>query len=468
MRLVLRKTAVLVLIFASFVLVNTASAQTVTLFSESIVLTLPKSPGQVYAVSYTTNPMKVVVDSNFPIPEFPPSHPVSDVALKEIRYSEGAEGSRLVLDFHYQVPTGVVAEGEGFFQLDIPKTFVNTTRRMVEPGVVYGHQRRADSFGPNVVNYLEIDLWYGFEVKLALAQNRIFGSEKVSAIAKRQEAIAAVNGAFFASTGRPLGIFMIDGELISEPYANRTALGVGPRLAVMDQVSFEGKVFLEDDFLLTSIDGLNRPRLQDELIVYTKHHGTKTNTNAYGYEVVVVDGVVDQIQQGNSTIPPDGLVLSAHGVQREFLAKLKVGDPVEVTFSLSPSWDALGVTQIIGGGPRLVRDGELHITGEEERFRDDVLVGRAPRTAIGITDDGKLLLVTVNGRQPNISVGMTLSELGNLLLELGALQAMNLDGGGSTTMVIRNLVLNLPSDGKERPVGDAIVVVTDVTSPLPR
>ena len=155
-------------------------------------------------------------------------------------------------------------------------------------------------------------------------------------------------------------------------------------------------------------------------------------------------------------------------MQREFLAKLKVGDPVEVTFSLSPSWDALGVTQIIGGGPRLVRDGELHITGEEERFRDDVLVGRAPRTAIGITDDGKLLLVTVNGRQPNISVGMTLSELGNLLLELGALQAMNLDGGGSTTMVIRNLVLNLPSDGKERPVGDAIVVVTDVTSPLPR
>jgi exopolysaccharide biosynthesis protein len=56
---------------------------------------------------------------------------------------------------------------------------------------------------------------------------------------------------------------------------------------------------------------------------------------------------------------------------------------------------------------------------------------------------------------------MTLHELGNLLLELGALQAMNLDGGGSTTMVIRNLVLNLPSDGKERPVGNSIVVIAD-------
>jgi exopolysaccharide biosynthesis protein len=152
----------------------------------------------------------------------------------------------------------------------------------------------------------------------------------------------------------------------------------------------------------------------------------------------------------------------------ELLHQLKVGDPLEVSLSLHPSWDELGVTQIIGGGPRLVRDGELYITGEEERFQADILVGRAPRTAIGITGDGKLLLVTVNGRQPNISVGMTLSELGNLLIELGALQAMNLDGGGSTTMVIRNLVLNLPSDGKERPVGNAIVVVMDATSPLPR
>jgi exopolysaccharide biosynthesis protein len=59
---------------------------------------------------------------------------------------------------------------------------------------------------------------------------------------------------------------------------------------------------------------------------------------------------------------------------------------------------------------------------------------------------------------------MTLSELGNLLIDLGAQQAMNLDGGGSTTMVVRNLILNLPSDGKERPVGNAIVIVAG-TSP---
>ncbi|HBG01534.1 MAG TPA: hypothetical protein DDW87_08185, partial [Firmicutes bacterium] len=452
-RCVQRIRAVLIVVLFILVFAEAMSAQTITLFPEHIVLALPKQSGQTFTVSYTTNPMKVLIDSNFPIAHLLPSESFGDVALREMRYSQGPKGSRVVLDFNYPIPQGVITEGESFFQLDIPKTFVNTTRRMVEFGVVYGHQRRADSFGPNVVNYLEIDLWYGYEVKLALAQNRLFGSEQVSSIAKRTGAIAAVNGAFFASTGRPLGVFMIDGELISEPYADRTALGLGPKLAVMDRVSFRGEIVLNDGSLLTTLQGVNRPRLQDELIIYTQHHGTKTNTNSFGREVVVVNGTVTQIQPGNSTIPPDGFVLSAHGVQTERLGQLAVGDGLEVNITLNPAWDGLGVNQIIGGGPRLVRDGRLEITGEEELFRDDILAGRAPRTAIGLTDDQKLLFVTVNGRQPNISVGMTLHELGNLLIELGALQAMNLDGGGSTTMVIRDFVLNLPSDGKERPVG---------------
>ncbi|MCK9525561.1 MAG: phosphodiester glycosidase family protein [Limnochordia bacterium] len=461
-----RILVVVVSVFLITLVVNTAVAQTVVVSPEYIWLSLPKAPGQVYNVSYTTSPMKVIIDSNLPIPDDHGSRPIKDVALKDIRHVEVTNGWRMVLDFNYQIPLGQVWEDEEVFRLEIPKTFANTSRRLVDQGIFYGHQRRADVFGPNVVNYLEIDLWYGFDVKLALAQDRLFGSEQVSGMAQRTGAIAAVNGAFFAGTGRPLGLFMIDGQLMSEPYANRTALGLGPRLAVMDRVDFEGTLFLADGALLTTIQGLNRPRLQDELVVYTSHHGTKTNTNAWGLEVVILDGVVTEIHTGNSTIPPEGLVLSAHGLQRESLAGLRVGDAVEMSFALSPAWDELGVTQIIGGGPRLVRDGRLQVTGEEERFRDDILVGRAPRTAIGITADHKLLLVTVNGRQPHISVGMTLNELGNLLIELGALQAMNLDGGGSTTMVIRNMVLNLPSDGKERPVGNAIVVVAGAR-PLP-
>lgn len=431
-----------------------------TIFPEQVVLTLPKAPGQEFKVSYTSHPMKVIVDSSLPIPGFPAQQGIQDVALKEIRSSaQPSGGTRLVLEFDYQLPQGEVREEEGIFELIIPKTYVNTTTRLVEPGIIYGHQRRADSFGPNVVNYLEIDFKRSLEVKLALAQDRVFGAERVSDLAKRTGAIVAVNGAYFASNGRPLGVLMIDGELISEPYANRTAVGLGPQGAVMDNVGFTGEVRVGGE-LLTTISGLNRPRLQDELIVYTEVYGTKTNTNVHGYEVAVVDGVVTRIQpEGNSTIPPGGIVLSAHGEKRQYLQTLQVGDKVEVSLELQPNWADLGITQIIGGGPRLVRAGRLEITGEAERFQDDILKGRAPRTAIGITPEQKLLLVTVNGRQPGISVGMTLEELGNLLIDLGAQEAMNLDGGGSTTMVIRNLVLNLPSDGRERPVSNAIVVV---------
>ncbi|HAI52891.1 MAG: phosphodiester glycosidase family protein [Limnochordia bacterium] len=439
---------------------STAALKVLTVLPQEVLLTLPKGEGQEFQVSYTSHPMKVIIDSNLPIPDLPERQKIDDVALRELRYSQEPGGaSRLVLEFNYWLPEGVVQEDEHLFQLTVPKTFVETTRRIVELGLVYGHQRRADSFGPNVVNYLEIDLRRNYEVKLVLAQDRIYGAERVSEMAKRTGALAAVNGAYFASTGRPLGVFVIDGELITEPYNNRTAVGLGPGTAVMGNVDFQGEVYHEGR-LLAAVSGINRPRLQDELIIYTPAHGTKTNTNPYGHEVVVAGGVVVQVQpEGNSTIPEDGFVLSAHGEMRQYLAALNPGDRVEVSLRLEPDWREQGFSQIIGGGPRLVRAGVLDITGEEEAFKDDILKGRAPRTAIGITADDKLLLVTVNGRQPNVSVGMTLDELGNLLIELGALEAMNLDGGGSTTMVIRNLVLNLPSDGKERAVSNAIVVV---------
>ncbi len=450
------------LLFVFFLLVAAYPAWAeVSLTADSIVITLPKASGQEYAISSTPKPMKIIVDSNQPLQGFAPSSHINDVVLKELRYSQWQDGSsRLVLEFHYQVPEPVLVEGHDFLQLEISKTYANTTERMVIPGVIYGHQRRADSFGPNIVNYLVVDTRdTGIEMKLALAQNRVFGSEHVSAMGERLGAIAAVNGAFFAGDGRPLGVFMIDGELISEPYANRTALGLGANCLVMDAVSFEGALIQEDGSILAMVTGLNRPRLQDEIIIYTPHYGSQTRTNSFGLEVTVVDGVVTAILAGNSPIPSNGVVVSGHGLNKTKLSSLQVGDALQVNLQLTPAWMEEGVEQIIGGGPRLVRDGNLWITGEEEKIRADVTQGRAPRTALGITSDGRLLLVTVNGRQPNISVGMTLAELGNLLRELGAVQAMNLDGGGSTTMVIRNLVLNLPSDGKERPVSNAIVIL---------
>jgi hypothetical protein len=426
-----------------------------------IVLELAKAEGQSYRVWHTTNPMKVIVDS--PINILGPAQEikVQDVALKVVRWSDLADGAfRLVMEFDYLMPAPVVTELDDRLVVEVAKEYVHTTEQVVTPGVRYGHQRRASSAGPNIVNYLKVDvLRPEVELKVVLAQDTVVGRERVSSMAWRSEAIAAVNGAFFAQDGRPLGLFAIDGELISEPYARRTAIGLGPDLAIIDAVDFRGTARLGDGREY-SITGINRPRLQDDLIVYTSRYGESTRTNIYGCEVVLIDGIVVEAAVGNAVIPPGGMVLSGHGTARDFLTDVQVGDAVEVEIVLDPDWFALGVQQIIGGGPRLVRDGEVHITGEAERFQRDVLEGRAPRTALGFTADHKLLLVTVNGRQPGVSVGMTLTELAELMLELGAVNAMNLDGGGSTTMVIRDRVLNLPSDGVERPGSNAIVVIT--------
>lgn len=441
-------------------LVLGASLGDLVVTPETVILTLPRSSSQTIKLSTTPKPMKVILDFTEPVLGFAPSLQINDLALKEVRYTEQKDGnSRLVLEFNYQVSDPKIEEAADYYRLVIPKTYVNTTERIVISGVVYGHQRRVDSFGPNVVNYLKISTKYtGIEVKLALAQDRVFGSEHVSGMAERYGAIAAINGAFFASDGRPLGAIMIDGDLISEPYANRTALGLGKNKLVMEGLSWQGDVSYQAE-PFAKLTGINRPRLQDELIVYTPAYGSQTRTNDFGQEVTIIDGVVTAVTIGNSVIPANGVVLSGHGVHKALLASLALGDQLEIKIALTPDWQQAGIEQIIGGGPRLVRDGQIEITGEAELFRPDITQGRAPRTALGITEDGKLLLVTVNGRQPNISVGMSLVELANLLLELGAVQAMNLDGGGSTTMVIRNLVLNLPSDGKERPVSNSIIIL---------
>jgi|CZCA01.1.fsa_nt_gi exopolysaccharide biosynthesis protein len=135
--------------------------------------------------------------------------------------------------------------------------------------------------------------------------------------------------------------------------------------------------------------------------------------------------------------------------------------------NLAPDWLGEGVVYAVGGGPRLVKDGKINVASIEEQFKMDVAFGRAPRTAVGVTDDGKLLLIAVTGRQAYHSVGVTLEELADIALKLGAKDAMNLDGGGSSTMVVRDFVMNTPSDGRERKVADAILVFTDTPKTTP-
>jgi exopolysaccharide biosynthesis protein len=131
----------------------------------------------------------------------------------------------------------------------------------------------------------------------------------------------------------------------------------------------------------------------------------------------------------------------------------------------SPVLPPSAPTLAVGGGPRLLRDGRVAVAARAEgfaplrSFAQAFVRGRQPRTLAGVTEDGRLLLVTVDGRRPGWSVGMTLPEAARLMRSLGATDALNLDGGGSTTMVVRGQVVNRPSDRVgERAVSNALYV----------
>lgn len=460
--LVVVSAAVLVGVLVGAAADGTAAPLRVTSTDEHVVLELDSVDEDDVRVWHTPNPMKVIVDVNKYMRNVPPVVRIADVALNQVRAAANplAETTRIVMEFDYRLPPPEWEYRDGALHVVVSKLFSDRSVQSIGMGVRYGHERRGSAAGPLVINFLEVDLTHPLvELRAVLAQDTIVGRERVSSMASRSQALAAANSVYFAADGRPLGILAVDGELVSEPFAARTALGLGSNHSEIAAVRLESQV-LRLDGQRMDVSGINRPRGADELIVYTPVYGESTNTNVYGLDAAVENGIVTAVRAGSLPIPADGYVVSGHGSARQFLESVAVGQALHWDIQMDPPWLDHGISHIIGGGPRLLRDGELDITGEEERFQRDILLGRAPRTALGITGEGGLLIVTVNGRKPGISVGMTLEELAAYMLELGAVDAMNLDGGGSTTMVIRDRVLNIPSDGVERPVSSSLVIIT--------
>jgi exopolysaccharide biosynthesis protein len=115
---------------------------------------------------------------------------------------------------------------------------------------------------------------------------------------------------------------------------------------------------------------------------------------------------------------------------------------------------------VVAGGVGLVRNGRVKITAKRDGHDSmNMILRRHPRTLVGTTRNGSLILATVDGRQPGVTVGANFVEAAQLMRWLGATQAINLDGGGSTAMVVDKKVVNRPADGRERAVGDALLVL---------
>jgi exopolysaccharide biosynthesis protein len=346
--------------------------------------------------------------------------------------------------------------------------------------ITRGESSSDESTGPWLINMLRVDLSRA-SLRVFHAMDEGVGVETTSSLAARHKAVAAINGGYFRTTGtfrgESVGSLMLGGKLISEPHYDRAALGLitQPETTqiLLGHLKFVGEISIRRRSQPTrtevhhAVNGINRPLLKDELLVFTPEFHRTTLTNPDGAEAVVRNGKVVTVRdhEGSSEIPADGFVVSAVGTSREWLlSNVHPGARMSFSWRLTPLDPKQAVlwrraNTILGGGPQLVKDGKVDITTVQEKvlpaFRND----RHPRTAFAKLTAGKVLLLTVDGRQPGISTGMSLDMLANLLLEFGADEAINLDGGGSTTMVVRGKVVNRPSDSTgERPVSDAILV----------
>ncbi|HWR38000.1 MAG TPA: phosphodiester glycosidase family protein [Patescibacteria group bacterium] len=328
------------------------------------------------------------------------------------------------------------------------------TAKILAKGLQYRLWRSESE--PLQAHILEIDPRAGYIIRPVLSNDSIAGLETLSSMANRSRALAAVNASYFDPDGTIIGLLKLDGRIVSTPYLSRAVLGYFPKgYFSIDRPDYDGWVELPDGQHVT-IGGVNRERGADELILYNSGYGPATGTNVYGREWVIRNGQVVACQTGNSPLTTANQILSAHGTVMTALAGLKVGDHVLIHQSLGSEWDQ--TVHALGAGPLLVKNGEVFLTTGEEGFGSDVAGGRAPRTAIGLTEQGHLLLVVVDGRQ-SFSRGMTLAELAAFMKDLGAKDAMNLDGGGSSEMIVQGRIVNSPSDGRERRVGDALVVI---------
>lgn len=313
------------------------------------------------------------------------------------------------------------------------------------------------------------------------AMDTVNGTETLSSIAKRHGAIAAINAGFFRLdrsifAGTPSGILMIDGKLLSMSHSGRAAVAIinDSRKTDIAFAHVDTEVSLKISNRKILISGMNRERKIDDIVLFTPEFGRSTLTNPDGWEFIFQSnnkipssGRLVEIRKnkGSSIIPQYGFVLSVSNSKLKILPYVlkKLGAIASWQFTIktiesSESKFFQMAEDITNGVPQLIRNGEIQITWEQEKTNQTFVETRHPRTAIAKLKDGQILLITADGRSED-SGGITLKDLAEFLLQLGAFEAINLDGGGSTTMFLHGKTVNKPSDKEgERRISDAILV----------
>jgi phosphodiester glycosidase len=336
--------------------------------------------------------------------------------------------------------------------------------RVIAPGVTL--TTMVDQRIPRRAYIFTIDPSQGATLDVTLADDQIPGLEPTSSMARRSGAIAAVNGDFGFTSGRPVHPFVLDGVL------GQTSQAVGAALAILSDGSMvigKPKVAVSateaDTGETWAVGSWNHGRPRPGELTASTAIGASLETRPFDCSARLVpaadpvptdvgwtrDYAVDVTACRAQTLSPgDGVLLSGEPGTDEgtFVRSLSLGETIGITWTFG--WP--GVVDAVGGSHLLVEDGRVALgscTG--------AVCSPHPRTALGLTADGRVLLVVVDGRRSTAS-GMSLIQFAQFLVSLGAESAINVDGGGSSTAVVKGRVVNDPSDGRERSVAMAVLV----------
>ncbi len=333
--------------------------------------------------------------------------------------------------------------------------------------------------GPYVVHGIEADLTRGDVGLMAWRSGGLVTTTRQmrDASTAGNKVYGGLNADFFSfQSTLPIGNHVTDGEFVYGIHSRRSHVLVDDTGKILyEPVSFEGRIQKGNDLNLR-LTGVNRHRANDQAMFYNKYYEGVSRNDSTGIELAVrllpdfnwkagneVKMVVDSVKNGYMHNMGRRTLISVGSSHSDFQSyrRLKSADTLSVFLGFrNPSLK--NIMQVVGGGGRILRDGKeatsenVEIEGISESF----LTTRHPRSVVATNKDGsKVWLLAIDGRQSS-SIGMNFEEMAAYLKTLGAWDAVNLDGGGSTTLVYENRIVNSPSDPTgERAVANIIMLV---------
>jgi hypothetical protein len=338
--------------------------------------------------------------------------------------------------------------------------------KKIAPGLVF--RKIVQKKIPRRTFVLIMDPTRAVTLDVTLSEAAMPAQRPLSRVVRTHGALAGINGDY-SGNGDPFHVLAQDGELLQTSRQRGTLFAI---------TADESRTYFEPpDVSITMTDvGTGRvlpiarwndgPPAPGELAGFTPLGGTLEPPPGYSCSVRLLpqgppvlaeptgverDYAVDAVGCQQAAMARNGgVVLTATPATDEAveLLTLTPGTSMRLHWTVGLA----GVLDAVGGAPMLVRDGRL------VGFCNSAC-GRHPRTGIGVTARGRILMVVVDGRQPRWSLGPTMAEFAQIMKDLGAVHALNLDGGGSSTMVVRDKVMNRPSDRRERAISNAVLVL---------